>query len=98
MRSSGEERMADEGPRRGPPDEFADEPGCLYGWAWRIGRPQAGKPVFTLDIVQPRSAGDSHPVRHALPHGLDVLRFMLAGEPALQHRGERAIWRWQRHG
>lgn len=78
--------------------EFADEPGCLYGWAWRIGRPQAGKPVFTLDIVQPRSAGDSHPVRHALPHGLDVLRFMLAGEPALQHRGERAIWRWQRHG
>lgn len=78
--------------------EFADEPGCLFGWAWRIGRPRAGEPVVALEIVAPRTdahAATAHPV---LPHALDVLRFMLAGDAELVHRGERAIWRWRRHG
>ncbi|RZT39299.1 beta-ketoacyl synthase chain length factor [Cupriavidus agavae] len=78
--------------------EFADEPGCLFGWAWLIGRPRAGEATLTLDLVAPRTAKDADTAHPELPHGLDVLRFVLAGEPALTHRGERAIWRWQRHG
>nr|WP_315592845.1 beta-ketoacyl synthase chain length factor [uncultured Cupriavidus sp.] len=78
--------------------EFADEPGCLFGWAWRMGRPRAGEPVWQLDISAPRSASDPGTAHPILPHGLDVLRFMLTDEAELIHRGERAIWRWQRHG
>lgn len=78
--------------------EFADEPGCLFGWAWRIGRPRAGEPVLALEIVAPRSGADAPTAHPLLPHGLDVLRFMLAGDTELVHRGERAIWRWRRHG
>lgn len=78
--------------------EFADEPGCLFGWAWRVGQPRAGEPVISLDLVAPRGPDDADTAHAVLPHGLDVLRFVLAGDAALTHRGERAIWRWQRHG
>lgn len=78
--------------------EFGDEPGCLFGWAWRIGRPRAGEPVIALEIVAPRSDADPATAHPVLPHGLDVLRFMLAGDAELMHRGERAMWRWSRHG
>ncbi|WP_454766317.1 beta-ketoacyl synthase chain length factor [Cupriavidus campinensis] len=80
--------------------EFADEPGCLFGWAWRIGKPRAGEPVWRLDVVRPLAGdqGDPDTAHPVLPHALDVLRFMLAGEAVLTHRGERAIWRWQRRG
>lgn len=78
--------------------EFADEPACLFGWAWRIGPPSAGEPVWQLDIVAPCREDNADTAHAVLPHALDVLRFMLAGEAELRHRGERAIWRWQRHG
>jgi hypothetical protein len=78
--------------------EFADEPGCLFGWAWRIGKPRPGEPVFRLDIDHVREASDPDTAHPVLPHALDVLRFMLTGDAELCHRGERAVWRWQRHG
>lgn len=78
--------------------EFADEPGCLFGWAWRIGRPRAGEPLWRLEVEAARTGADPDTAHPILPHGLDVLRFMLAGEPELRHCGERATWRWQRHG
>lgn len=78
--------------------EFADEPGCLFGWAWRLGRPRAGEAFWRLEALRPRSESDPDTAHPVLPHALDVLRFMLAGDAELHHRGERAIWRWQRHG
>lgn len=75
---------------------FADEPGCLYGWCWRIGRPRAGEPSFSLAPEAMRA--EPLPPFPQLPHGLEVLRFMLSGEPELCYRGERAMWRWRRHG
>ncbi|NUA28055.1 beta-ketoacyl synthase chain length factor [Cupriavidus basilensis] len=74
---------------------FADEPACLFGWAWRVGMPQAGQPVFSLEVV-----GEALPAAAGvpLPHGLEVLRFMLSGDSELRYTGERAGWRWQRHG
>lgn len=83
-------------PLPGPYISFTDEPQCLYGWAWRIGQPAGGNPTFTLDIVG--AHGNPPAGRQPLPHGLDVLRFMLSGEAELLHRGEQAEWRWQRHG
>lgn len=75
---------------------FADEPECLFGWAWRVSRPQPGEVRFSLEAT---SAADAPATPGALlPHGLDVLRFMLAGDAELRHRGERGAWRWQRHG
>ncbi len=77
---------------------FADEPGCLYGWCWRMGRPLAGAPAYS--VRADAADADAMPTAGSplLPHGLDVLRFMLSGESELCHRGERVLWRWQRHG
>jgi hypothetical protein len=75
---------------------FEDEPACLYSWCWRIGAPRAGEPWYTLTLAdEPASAPAPLP---QLPHGLDVLRFVLAGDRQLRHRGENATWQWQRHG
>jgi hypothetical protein len=80
---------------------FADEPGCDFAWAWRLGRADAGAaspggPVFSLAAV------DGLPVAAAAaprwPHGLDVLRFMLSGDRLLEYADADRGWRWQRHG
>ncbi|TWI13320.1 beta-ketoacyl synthase chain length factor [Aerolutibacter ruishenii] len=49
----------------------------------------AGVPTAT---GQPATAGA------ALPAGLEVLRFLLAGEPMHVHRADGLCWRWRRHG
>lgn len=77
--------------------DFADEPQCLFGWAWRIGRPDGRHPIFSLELIEPDSLDAPRPPA-LLPHGLDVLRFVLTDEPVLLHRGDSAAWRWQRHG
>ena len=55
---------------------YADEPGTLHAWAWRIVPPRQGLPQLSLRAGEPARSD-------ALPHALDVLRFFLAGEPAL---------------
>lgn len=78
--------------------DFADEPQCLFGWAWRIGKPEEGHAAFSLEIVDPGSLPATPTGDALLPHGLEVLRFMLSDDQTLTHRGEHAVWRWQRHG
>jgi hypothetical protein len=70
---------------------FRDEPECFFAWAWRIGGPRADLPVFALE-----PAGSEPPAGVAgLPHGLEVLRFFLSGEPGLRTPlGTRC---WHRH-
>lgn len=72
---------------------FRDEPECYFAWAWRLGPAEAGKPVFSLE---PAEAAEPQPGARKLPHGLDVLRFFLSGEPGLAspHSGRS----WRRHG
>lgn len=87
-------------PLADPYATFGDEPDCLYSWCWRIGPPRAGEPWYTLgleDEADKAGPGAAAPAAR-LPHGLDMLRFMLAGDPGLRHRGERASWQWRRHG
>ncbi|MCG5258782.1 hypothetical protein EM868_05750 [Cupriavidus gilardii] len=84
----------------------ADEPDALYAWAWRIAAPCADAPRWTLACgVEDRTGGvDAVAIEspcdagEPLPHGLAVLRFMLAGSAALRHRGGGRSWIWRRHG
>ena len=64
------------------PDDYAadrDEPDAWYAWAWRVVPARFGLPILSL------RAGAVAPGA-GLPHGLDVLRFFLAGERQLATR------------
>ncbi|QEZ43993.1 beta-ketoacyl synthase chain length factor [Cupriavidus oxalaticus] len=87
-----------EAPLAAPYAAFADEAEALYSWCWRLAAPRAGEPCYTLALADGRNTDSAPPPGMPLPHGLEVLRFMLAGEPRLCHRGESADWQWQRHG
>ncbi len=79
-----------DGPTPEPYAEYRDEPEAAWAWAWRIGAPQADAPLFSL---QPHDGG--RPTAAVLPHGLDLLRFALAGDGSLvSPSGTRA---WHRH-
>jgi hypothetical protein len=74
---------------------FHDEPAATYAWAWRVARPAANEPHLEL------SAGDDAPVPPtppALPFGLDVLRFALSRDTALQRTADHTCWTLRRHG
>ena len=75
------------------PDDYArfrDEPEAEYAWAWRLVPARAGGPVLSLDTG---AGSDAPPACDRLPHGLDVLRFFLAGDDALR----AADGCWRRH-
>ncbi|MBB5206784.1 beta-ketoacyl synthase chain length factor [Chiayiivirga flava] len=74
--------------------DFLDEPDPCYAWAWRIAPAGSGGTRLSLDTTME----DAPPPPHAprLPHGLDVLRFVLSGDAQLQHRGATGTWRWRR--
>lgn len=77
-----------DGPTPEPYAEYRDEPEAAWAWAWRIGAPRAGAPRLSL---QPHVGT---PARAAgLPHGLDVLRFALAGEGRLVSPSGTRCWR-----
>ena len=74
---------------------FNDENCADYAWAWRLKKPRPDKPSFSLDIL---NADESGPETESnLPHGLDVMRFMLSNEASLYLNDDTRHWRWQRH-
>ncbi len=85
---------------------FADEPQALYAWAWRIAAPGADAPRWSLTCDGDEPLGPHHAVGVEspcntgvpLPHGLEVLRFMLARSAVLCHRGGGRSWTWRHHG
>lgn len=83
---------------------FADEPDALYGWAWRVCAPRAGLPRFSLarevgvDVKADVKADvDAGAECSCLPHGLDVLRFMLSADRCLRWPVPGGAWQWRRH-
>ena len=71
--------VAYDGPIPEPYAEYRDEPEAAWAWAWRLGAPWADAPRFSL-----RPCADATPpAPAALPHGLDLLRFVLAGQGEL---------------
>jgi hypothetical protein len=80
--------------------EFTDEPGCDFAWAWRIARDEPSvsstDPGFSL-VAGDSSSSNAAAVDAKLPHGLDVLRFMLSGDSRLDYSDHDRSWQWQRH-
>jgi hypothetical protein len=74
--------------------DFADEPDAGFAWCWRVGPADGEGEAITLGW-EGDGAGDDGPT--ALPHALDVLRFLLSGEPSLQWRGDGTAWHWRRN-
>ena len=77
-------------------DQFADEAQCGFAWALRLGAARADGEAFSLELAE-AGAGAETTRSTSLPHGLDVLRFLLSNDRslALDEGGRR--WCWQRH-
>jgi len=78
--------------------EFADEPGCDFAWAWRVSAVDPSQSPagsrFSLTAGVKSTASVPKP---GLPHGLDVLRFVLSADPTLDFADADRSWHWQRH-
>jgi len=75
---------------------YGDEPGAEYAWAVRLGRPGAGDVRHDLQVDGDQACVDEHAVA-LLPHGLEVLRFLITGKPLLEYRENGRCWRWRQH-
>lgn len=76
--------------------EYLDEAQCGFAWAARL-RPASGRaPAYSLTLAEP-GADALAPANLPLPHGLEVLRFFLSGEPCLRLDEGGRRWCWQRH-
>jgi len=75
--------------------EFQDENSAEYAWAWRLRKAGLQELSFSLSTMK----ADESVVQNKseLPHGLDVLRFVLSGEKSLDFLADQRHWRWQRH-
>ena len=73
--------------------DFADEPDAGFAWCWRITPRDAASPALRLAWEGEDGAPASGA---ALPHGLEVLRFLLSGEASWRWQGDGMTWHWQR--
>ena len=66
-----------------PPDYacYRDEPEAPYAWAWRLRRPQEGEAALSLAPAGQGAQAAGAPL--LLPHGLDVMRWLLSADPTL---------------
>ena len=71
---------------------FADEPQASWAWAWLLESESGGGGTLSLEPSAPAANLDG-----VLPHGLEVLRFFLAGEPECSYACGPWGWRWRRH-
>ncbi len=76
---------------------FDDAAACRYAWAWRVALPQAGDQCRFELSVEACTASQPVSAQHRLPFGLDVLRFMLSGDPELRRDDDDRVWTWRRH-
>lgn len=69
---------------------FADEPDPFHAWCWRLRRTGQGGRTIRLDWEAPPAAALNEASSPGLPHGLEVLRFLLAGQPCLRQTRDAA--------
>lgn len=78
--------------------QFADEPGCDFAWAWRITAADSAESPSGCTLSLAAGEQPETPTKTAeLPHGLDVLRFMLSDDAGLDYADADRSWRWRRH-
>ena len=76
--------------------DFRDEPDPFFAWCWRIAA--AGRSGARMGLEWEQAAGAGDTPAGTLPHGLDVHRFLLAGQPRLDFTANGQRWRWSRRG
>lgn len=81
-----------DGPLPEPYSAFEDRPGPVAAWAWRVTAPVAGQPRYTLQA----GPADAPEPASLLPFDLDVLRFMVSGQPLLRRVVGTTTWTWRR--
>ncbi len=74
---------------------YWDENCAEYAWAWRLKKVQSAHASFSLETVN--QVGIEVESKTNLPHGLEVLRFMLSNETDLYFKDDTRHWHWQRH-
>lgn len=79
----------------GPYRVFQDESIAEYAWAWRIKRADAKAGAYSLAILDSGKAEENS--RSELPHGLEVMRFMLSKDASLHFNDGARRWHWKRH-
>jgi hypothetical protein len=83
------------------PEDFAayiDEPQAAYAWCWRIAPVERGGTRLQLHWGGPKTkpTATARSDSGLLPHGLEVHRFLLAGDAALSLVDDTGTWHWQR--
>lgn len=73
---------------------FQDENCAEYAWAWRLKKADTGRPSFSLSIL--KSEEQKAETQSDLPHGLDVMRFILSDNESLHFNDGSRHWCWQR--
>ncbi len=82
-----------------PYPQFHDEPAIEIAWAALLTLPQPGQVRFELEAVQPAPDANIYSQKSLkrLPHGLEVLRFLIDDTQAnLCHRHPAGRWMWRR--
>ncbi len=74
---------------------FQDENCADYAWAWRVKKANDDSPSFSLAVLKMDEQKTEPP--SDLPHGLDVMRFILSNEASLHFNDGSRQWCWQRH-
>ena len=74
--------------------DFADEPDAGFAWCWRITPCDDASPALRLAWDEENTNQAS--ALTALPHGLEVLHFLLSGETSWRWQGDGMTWHWQR--
>jgi hypothetical protein len=85
-------------------DDCDEQP---FGWAWLLTAPAAGADVISLRWARDAGAhgydnddnddDGGRPPRAAEPGGLQVMRFFLGGDAALQRHAGGRLWTWGRN-
>jgi len=75
---------------------YGDEPEAAFAWAARLGRPGPGDVRHDLQVDGDQARVEAH-AAPLLPHGLEVLRFLITGKPLLEYRENGHCWRWRQH-
>ena len=75
---------------------FPDEPDAGFAWCWRLAPADGAAPTLRLGWGSEGVAGETDAEASHLPHGLDVLRFLLSGDPSLRWISDGMAWQWRR--
>lgn len=79
--------------------DFRDEPDPFHAWCWRVAPADRDGIRVSLACGAAAQAAPASARETGLPHGLDVLRFLLAPGPGvLRHPADAQHWEWRRDG